>query len=545
MFKEFYKNIVGIVSSYSVMLKIMLFIMGLLIVTFNVKGYEVLFGDTPLIPFIPVSPFGVLLGFAELSVLVWTSAVISNWHGSSRILKFSIWLLVPAFSFLSYAGINSYLGTLASKDIQEVNEIVLISKNNAGVLLDLQKEKALKIKEIDRVSEEQVNLNNQISAKNNHINDLLKEASIRRLTASDCSAVRDCADTVQNLDNQTFLLKSDVASLNRTRERNDGKIAKAENRVEVVTSQISALKLNERDAKNEVANTESSYTLKKANYERIIISVAGVFNIKPEDPFGVLVSLLSFLIYPVYFILNLYTGLNSQSNIDVREKRAKQKKERKSLRNALLKSISVYIRALVLRKKVSIRQNLKDAIVQRRTRKSRREKYYIKMMRYFRVWAHRRKKTRDIEVERIVEKELIIEKEIEIVVEKEVEVEKIIEKIQEIKVEVRVEVPVYVDKIVEVPTEIPIFIDKIKKVPEPFFIKEPEIIIHERLVPVPADITAQELEMIFNAQPRLNAIARDAENTVLIRSEEEGLSETENPTEESEPREKGKSGEAA
>ena len=78
----------------------------------------------------------------------------------------------------------------------------------------------------------------------------------------------------------------------------------SENKLEVVSSQISTQKLTERDAKNAVSNTESSYELKKANYELIIVSLAGFFNVKVDNPFGLFVSLLSFIIYPVYFILN-------------------------------------------------------------------------------------------------------------------------------------------------------------------------------------------------------------------------------------------------
>lgn len=545
MLKQHFIKKIESFFSESPLLSVMLFIMGGLIVTFNVKGYEVLFYDTPLIPFLPVSPFGVLLGFAELAVLVWTSAVISNWNGSSRILKLAIWLLVPAFSFLSYSGINSYLGSLASSDIQKVREVKLRTSNNIDVLEYLQKEKALQVSTITRLSEEQENLNNQINSKNNQINKLLKEASDRRLTAADCSVVTDCANAVSGLNDQAVSLKLDVTSLNRTRKRNDVKITRAEDKLDVISGDISSQKLSERDAKNSVANTESSYELKKANYERIILNLAGIFNIKPEDPFGIFVSLLSFLIYPVYFILNLYTGLNSKSNIEIREQRVLRKKERASVRNLLLKSISRYLKSFALRKKMTAIKNLKDSSKQRRERKSNRERYYKKMICYFKVWAHRRKKTMNIEIKEIVEKEVVVEKEIEKIVEKEIEVEKVIEKIVEVEVEVRIEVPVYVDKIVKVLTEVPIYVEKVKKVPEPVFIKEPQIIIHERLVPVPADVTAQELEMIFNAQPRLNTTARDAESTVLVGSDKEGFSERESTTQEGETGKERDAGQAA
>jgi len=103
-----------------VCLRIMLFVMGSLIVLFNVLGYEVLFKAEPLIYFLPISPFGILLGCAEFAVLLWTSAVIKEWSVSSRILKLSMFILVPAFWFLCYAGVNSYLDSLASAEITTV-----------------------------------------------------------------------------------------------------------------------------------------------------------------------------------------------------------------------------------------------------------------------------------------------------------------------------------------------------------------------------------------------------------------------------------------
>ena len=87
-------------------------------------------------------------------------------------------------------------------------------------------------------------------------------------------------------------------------------------------------------------------------------------------------------------------------------------------------------------------------------------------------------------------------------------VEKEVEVIKEVPYEVKVEVPVEVDRIVEVKVEVPVYIEKIKKVPEPVFINDPQIIIHERIIPVPADITGEELEKLLNAQPRLNETAR-------------------------------------
>ncbi|GAL18563.1 hypothetical protein JCM19235_1986 [Vibrio maritimus] len=160
-----------------------------------------------------------------------------------------------------------------------------------------------------------------------------------------------------------------------------------------------------------------------------------------------------------------------------------------------------------------------------RKRKSNRNEIYRKAIRYFRVWAHRRIKTLEKEVEKVVETEVVVEKEIEKIVEVEIEVEKTVEVTKEVPVEIKVEVPVEVERIVEVSTEVPVYIEKIKKVPEPVFIKDPQVIIHERVVPVPENITAEELEKLLNAQPRLNADARDAEEAVVVGAQGEGTKE--------------------
>ncbi|MFA0709614.1 hypothetical protein AB4653_28275, partial [Vibrio sp. 10N.222.48.A3] len=59
--------------------------------------------------------------------------------------------------------------------------------------------------------------------------------------------------------------------------------------------------------------------------------------------------------------------------------------------------------------------------------------------------------------------------------------------------------------------EIPVYVEKIKTIPEPMFINDPQVIIHERIIPVPADITGKELEELINAQPRLNTTTRNSE----------------------------------
>ena len=484
-----------------------LFIMGWLVVWFNVTGYDILFTAEPWFSFFPVSPFGVLLGCAEIAVLIWTSAVIREWQSTSRILKVLIFVLVPSFGFLCYSGINSYLLSLATADIQKVHEVKFLTSNNSEYIRVRQTESDSLQQQLILLRQEQVKLNKQINKKNNLINELGQKASDRRLGALDCTANIDCANSVAAFENQAKFVSLDIGSINSSRQRNDVRIGKLEDQIDIIQNEIRLQKLSDKNSKNELAGVESTYSLKKAAYENIILTVTSWFNWKPNDPFSIFISFISFLIYPVYFMLNLFLALNSTENKKIRsDKRAKniQKKDLKNKamieRNGYLKKLSKYIRTWVLRKKRIAIFNFNHKAEIKKLEKSHRSRLYKKLLRYFKVWAHRRTKTRKIE----------LIKEVEI----KVEVEKMVETVKEIEIEKIIEVAVEVDRIVKVPTEIPVYIEKIKKVPEPVFITEPQIIIHERLVFVPENITAAELEEIFNAQPRLNESLRVGEGKV-------------------------------
>ena len=494
-------------------LKIMLFVMGAMIILFNVKGYEVLFHAEPLFPLIPVSPFGVLLGCAEIAVLMWTSAVIREWSISSRILKLSMFILVPAFWFLCYAGVNSYLDSLATQEIRKVEEAKKLNSNSEKYLTTLSKNVEKYEHQLNALRNEQTLINEQISEKNTKIQELNNQASARRLKVQDCSSVPDCASSVKAFEDQASRIANDISNLNLTRQNNQDRLSRLQDNLEKSQVEIDQRKLKSTENMNEYAGAESSFALKKAAYEKAIISVFSLFNITTENPFELFMMLVSGLVYPVYFLLNLIIALNSEDNKIAREKRL----ERKKIRQFLIRKIARYLRTRTLRKK-------KESLAKRQKQKSCREKLYRKMIRYTRVWAHRRKKTKIVEVEKIieipteVEVEKIIEKKvpIEVEIEKIVEVEKVIEreieveKIVEVEKVIEKEVVVEVEKIVEVPTEVPVYVDKIKPVPEPMFIKDPQVIIHERIIPVPADITAKELEEIINAQPRLNTAKGDS-----------------------------------
>ena len=172
--------------------------MGILIVYFNIKGYQVIFKDTPIHSFkyLDLTMFGLLLFCAEMAVLLWTSAVVSKWASTSKILKIIIILLIPAFWFLCYTGINGYLSSLATSDIRQVQEVKTRVENNVNLLVSLKKENGSLDKRLSELQEERKSLNTAIATKNERIQSLSVQASERRKTAVNCSIVKDCADSV-------------------------------------------------------------------------------------------------------------------------------------------------------------------------------------------------------------------------------------------------------------------------------------------------------------------------------------------------------------
>lgn len=483
------------------------YLLGLLIVVFNVKGYDVLFYDTPFSVFPFISPMGLLLLVAELAVLFWTSAVISNWPNVSKVLKISMLIIIPIFWFICYAGISSYLSSLASKEVSQVNEYKQQAINNKDLLYSLSKESVEIQKELQTLRRQNQIENQKISEFNVNIEKLYTQASERRQTATNCSLVEDCRASVQAFNHQATSLESELEPIRRSRNDTFNRISKLQARLDEINKESNKIKSMEVKKLNNVANSESNFAIKKRAYANTIDDIAMVFGMKFDDSFKVFINILAFVIYPLYFLLNLFSSLQSEQNLSERKRRReetasyrKKKKEYKSLRYEMWRKVVSILRARTLRKKQEVLLALKRSGSIRKEKKSVRNTLLVKAMRYFRVWAARRKKIVEIQVETIVEKE--IEVEIVIEVEKVVEIE--VEKIVEIEVQVEKEIPVYVDRIVEVPTEIPVYVDKIKTVPEPFFVNDPQIIIHERIIPVPENITGLELEELLNAQPRLN-----------------------------------------
>jgi len=483
------------------LLNFILFLMGLLVIAFNVMGYDILFHDEPWLGI--ASPFGILLGCTEIAVLLWTSAVIKNWCNVSRILKIIILVLVPSFAFLCYSGINSYLTSLATAEIRKVQEVQTRNANDDKYIESVINEKLTIETQLSKLSTESDTLNSKINNINEQINARNEAASARRLKASNCSLVPDCAASVKAFETQAKLLQNELPSLYSSREQNNKRSNKLVDQLDLILGEIKEQKRTSTQSMNQFAGTQSSFNMKKKAYEDIILSISSWFNWVPKDPFNVFIGFVSFLIYPVYFILNLFLALNSEGNVAARNARKTKRLENKSLRQATLNKIINY-------------QRIKVAIVRRSalTKKTHRNLLYKKTIKYFRVWASRRTKLVVTEVEKIIE----VEKKVEVIVEKIKEVELRIEVPVEVEriVEIRVEVPIEVDRIVKVPTEIPIYIEKIQKIPEPVFIKEPQIIIHERIIPVPENITGEKLEELLNAQPRLNEDVRTAEREATL-----------------------------
>ncbi|MGF1763393.1 hypothetical protein [Aliivibrio kagoshimensis] len=441
-----------------ILIQAMIFILGILIVWFNILGYDILFPNEEY----TINPFSTLLFFTEFAVLLWTSQVIRNWYTTSRLLRVMIFVLVPAFWFLCYSGINSYLNALATVEISTVESEIIINNNRSDLIETLNMRRGKISGELLNLRSTNRLIDESLSQSNQKISELSTLSSERRLTQLDCSAVEDCRVSVENYQQQIDNLSRSIETDQKDKEANGNRIRRLEGELIDIDFRASKMRLEITDSRNSYAGTETSFNQKKEVYESIVLQISSWFGLTPKNPFGVFVSFISLIIYPVYFILNLLISLNTEEHKEIRKRRQE------------------------------VRNNRRDH----------RLHYYKCMIKYFRVWAHRR--TKKVEIEKIVEVEI----EVEIEVEKRIEVEKVVhvevEVVKEMEkiVEVEKEVEKIVEKIVEIPVEIevPVYIDKIHKVSEPMIIKEPQVIIHERIVPIPEDITAHELEELLNAK---------------------------------------------
>lgn len=435
-----------------------LVVMGVLIISFNIMGYNLLFKDESVFPFINVTPFALLLGCAEVAVLMWTSAVISNWRNAHFLLKGAMFLIVPAFAFLCYSGINSYLNTLATADIKAANEVKLKKENNKAYIATLEQEVSEYSSTLAELTKQVVPLSEQIELKMAQISLTQAKASERRLGSLVCDENPDCKAAVTGFENEVRLLNAEVEQLSNTRHQIQNDQAEIKTLLSQANSILRQEKLTERELSNSVVGNEAGFNLKKKSYEAVVVTTASWLGIELKDPFGAFVSFISAIIYPVYFLLNLFLSLSgdqelSQLRAAKKAMRAEIKLRNWSTRNILLKTIADYL-------KVGIKQRMLLRKMMKKNKLKPQPGQVAKLIKYVRTL--KRKSTRTI---------------------------------RDIKI---------VEKVIEVPKEVAVYVDRVQTVSEPMIIKEPQVIIHERIIPVPDTVTAKELEELLGAQPKLN-----------------------------------------
>lgn len=515
------------INDENILLKLLLASLGFLIIAFNVMGYDILFNADKFLGL--VTPFGILLGVTEIAVLCWSSAIIKKWPSINLILKISLFVVVTAFAFLSYSGVSSYLNNLATNDVQEAIVVEKQSNTKQGLIESLESDLKKKISDLTRIKKTNEGRDEQIAANVASISLTNQRSSDRRKLSSVCDDNVDCAEAVKKFTEEVNRLVKRNSDLENSVKKDEEEIKRLTLEVSEGTNELRKLQSKIVENNNAHATSLVSHDNKKSMYSNIVENVYDFLGFeKPSDPFSIFISFISVLIYPIYFLLNLFLALQSEENLAVRRKKSDRKERKFSVRAAILKHIRTLVSCLLLRKK----KEWKHKRQRRAEDRSVRARLYQRQIKYFRVWAHRRTKTKQVEVETIVEipTEVEVEVEVEKVVEKEVEVEKIvevevikeieIEVTKEVPVEIKVEIPVEVDRIVKVETEVPIYVDKVKEVEVPFFVKDPQILVHERLIVVPENITGEELEKILKDQPTLNAEAREHQKNLASEDSE-------------------------
>ena len=486
-------------------MSVLLFFMAFAIIAFNVMGYKELFNETGSL--FGITPFGGLIGIAEVAVLVWTSNVIKIWPEASRILKFSTFFVVAGFWFLCFTGINSYLKNSAYNELEQFQTAKTQYDNNEKLLASIDEQIAVVQAALTTAGDARNKDNESIDKLQSQANDISEKMSKRRENSLVCDTNPDCAAAVADFKQQVDRTNRQIDLLYRSVAEKQSQMAGYEVELAKLNKDKRELARQNRDSMNLHAQSESSFSVKKQTYENIVVGIYETFGLStPEDPFSIFIGFISFIIYPVYLMLNLYTSLGSEANRVVREANKRVRMEQ-AIRKA---EIDAEIRA----EKEAIRKDerqIRNAINREKrliAHKKAMDKIKYnninrgKLLKYFRVWANRRKKTCNIEVIREVE------------VEVEIEVERIIEKPVEIFVEK--EVRVEIEKIIPVEKEVPVYIDRVKKVSEPVFITEPQVVIHERIIPVPENISAKELEELMASLPSLNEVAKNEPKMTVV-----------------------------
>ena len=509
-------------------LKASLIIMGILIVWFNVMGYNILFKDDPL--FWIITPIAILFFFAEMSVLLWSSSILQNWRKTKRILKGSMFIVVPIFALLSFTGINSYLNSLATSDYVIATSKVKENDQNRQYISHRQSELQFLREQLSSLNSQKSTMELSLQKYTDRSADFRDKISKRKANEKrgQCDNYVDCKEAVDGFEKIISEISASKIPLNHDVFKLRGKIEKVDKEIDLIVSDISKRKETLLGSSISVSGVESEFEHKKKIYADIVTTVSGWFGLTVDNPFAAFVALISGIIYPIYFLINLYIGLsNSDSddeNNEIYELKHQQRKDKLSRKKSYYQLRSdiftkmyrlLYLRVQFSRRKHKLAQEhaklrfiqkSKSAIEAAKLKELEKQQkisvtasMLLKAIRYFRVWASNRKKTRNIKVETIKEVEVEIEVEVikEVEVVKELEVIKEVEIIKVIEKEVKVEVPVYVDKIVEVPTEIPVYIDRIVKVPEEVIVIEKETVVNEVLIMVPENISASDLEVLL------------------------------------------------
>ncbi|WP_067522658.1 IMCp domain-containing protein [Endozoicomonas ascidiicola] len=477
--------------------------MALSIVVFNVMGYKELFNESNSL--FGITPFGFLIGLAEFAVLVWTTSVIKNLPSMSRVLKISVVPVVIGFWVLCFTGINSYLKNSAYDDLEQFQTAKTQYANNDVLLKSIDEQIVVAQSALNAAREERIQENSRINELQAEASSISGKMSDRRMTTAVCDENPDCSAAVADYQRQSNNIQRQIDLLYSSVAEKQSQMSAIEAELTDLNKDKRELSKQNRDSINLHAQSESSFSVKKQTYEDIVIGVYELFGFqKPDDPFSIFIGFISFIIYPVYLLLNLYSSLGSTANREIREAKKKVRLAG-ALRKAEIKAEIAVEKELAQKENRKIRSAIaKEKRILAHKKAMDKINYDTtnrgKLLKYLRVWANRRQKTRNIEVIKEVEIEIEVEK----LVEKPVEV--IIEK--EVKVEV--------ERIVQVEKEVPVYVDRVKKVSEPVFITEPQVVIHERIIPVPEGISAKELEELLAGLPALNEVTKNEPKMTVV-----------------------------
>ncbi|WP_028117884.1 hypothetical protein [Ferrimonas senticii] len=464
----------------SIVLLVMTFLMGSGIILFNIMGYRQLFDEEPL--FLSLTPFGLLIGIAEIAVLVWVSFIISNLPTQSRFMRFiALPFVVISFAALSFAGINSYLKDSSFRDLEQAKTVKTKAGNNKVVIDDLKLQIAseeAKAANAQKLFEKSAATIQELTAKNAQISTQMSERRAGEKWRN-CEDSIDCAASVRDYGQQKEQNDQSIKMLQLSMEQAQIQIGNAMAAATNLKTEVRELTRKDRIDLNAHASTENKFATKQQTYVNLINSITDTLGLeRSNDPFSLFIGFVSLIIYPLYFLLNLAFSLGSAPNRAVRIEKRKKREALKAEKEALV-SEKRKLNNIIKRQKCIANHDKKMADLQRNvTNKG-------KLLKYLRVWAARRTKIREVEKE--VEVEIIKEVEVDIV--KEVEIQTIVEKLVE------------VDRIIPVRHEVAVEIVKVEPVLQNVFI------------PVPENLTAAEMQLVideYEARGKTEANAKPA-----------------------------------